>query len=174
MMLELVKERHASLHEDLLANLPSAQRIAGAFPVEWLPVAIDVELMEALARKLAPAVLDELVRERQRKEMGSALFKTFIATIGRLLGLTPAQMLRHFPKGYGQVFQECGEPAIELMEDRRGVIRIRKMPLVCLDSRAWINSMPVGVSMLFELTAIKTGKVTGVREGRDLVLTLTW
>lgn len=174
MMLELVKERHPALHADLLANLPSAKRIETALPVEWLPVQIDIDLMEALGRKLAPQVLDELVKQRQRLEMGSALFKTFIATIGRLLGLTPTQLLRHFPKGWGQVFQDCGKVELEHVEEGRGRIRIRKMPAACLESRVWIESLPVGVGMLYELVKVKTGKVSMTREGKDVVLHLSW
>jgi hypothetical protein len=176
MLLELVQSQHPALHAELLKSLSSAKRIVSAMPVEWLPIEIDVELIDALAHKLSPAALDNLVRDRQRVEMGSALFKTFVSTILRLLGGgSPATLVRHFPKGWSQVFSDCGRVEIEdVDEPHHARLRIANLPAVCIASRAWIDAIPVGVQMLYELIQISTGQVTLTRDGSSVLLDFTW
>lgn len=176
MLLELLQAQQPQLHSELLASLRSAKRIAEAMPIEWLPIEVDVELIDALAKRLSPAALDNLVRERQRVEMGSALFKTFVSTILRLLGGgSPATLVRHFPKGWSQVFSECGRVEVEEVEgDRRARLRIVDLPPVCIASRAWIDAIPVGVQTLYELIRTTSGKVTLTRDGNAVILDFSW
>ena len=176
MLLELLQAQQPTLHAELMTSLRSAKRIATAMPVEWLPIEADVELIDALANKLSPAALDSLVRDRQRLEMGSALFKTFVSTILRLLGGgSPATLVRHFPKGWSQVFSECGRVEIEEAEGvGHARLRIADLPAVCIASRAWIDAIPVGVQMLYELIKSTTGKVTLTRDGSSVLLDFTW
>jgi hypothetical protein len=176
MLLELVQAQHPQLHAELLTSLRSAKQIATAMPVEWLPIEVDIELIDALANKLSPAALDNLVRDRQRLEMGSALFKTFVSTILRLFaGGSPATLVRHFPKGWSQVFSECGRVEVETADEARHArMRIADLPAVCMASRAWIDAIPVGVQMLYELIKITTGRVTLTRDGSSVLLDLSW
>ena len=175
MLLELLQAQQPALHGELLTSLRSAKRIVDAMPVEWLPIEVDVELIDALAKKLSPAVFENLVRERQRLEMGSALFKTFVSTILRLLGGSPAVLVRHFPKGWSQVFSECGRvEVVEVPGDRQACLRVVDLPPVCIASRAWIDAIPVGVQTLYELIGLTTGKVTLAREGNGVILDFTW
>jgi hypothetical protein len=176
MLLELVLAQQPALHAELMTSLRSAKQIADAMPIEWLPIEVDVELIEALAKKMSPAALDGLVRDRQRLEMGSALFKTFVSTILRLLGGgSPAILVRHFPKGWSQVFSDCGRvEVVEVHDERHARLRIADLPPVCVASRAWIEAIPVGVQMLYELIRVTTGKVALSRDGSSVLLDFTW
>ena len=176
MLLELLQAQNPDLHAELMTSLRSAKRIATALPVEWLPIEVDVELIDALANKLSPAALDNLVRDRQRQEMGSALFKTFVSTILRLFaGGSPATLVRHFPKGWSQVFSDCGRVEVEEVDEANHArLRIADLPAVCIASRAWIDAIPVGVQMLYELINSSTGRVTLTRDGSSVLLDFTW
>jgi hypothetical protein len=173
MMLAVVAEKHPAAHAALLQSLKSAARIADALPVEWLPIEIDIEVMEALSQALTPAQIEELVVERQRREMGSALFKTFVVTTGKLLGFTPATMVRQLPKGWRQVMQDCGEIEISAIEARAATAWIRGLPPACLASAAWIGALRPGLGMLFELVSSR-GEVDVSIHGGDVRVHFTW
>ena len=173
MLLALLAERHPTAHTKVMQSLTSAAAVGRALPVEWLPVEMDVEVVELVARQLSPSQMGALVAERQRQEMGSALFKTFVATAIKLFGGSPATVIRHLGRGWGQIFSNCGE--IEVMSQDKGeaVLRIHKLPAVCLDSSEWVGALPYGMQVLFEL--VKTpGKITATRRGEDVELHFSW
>lgn len=172
-MLALVGERHPNQHGKVMSSLRSAGQLAHALPVEWLPVEVDVEVMDVVARTLAPGEVDLLVETRQRLEMGSALFKTFVATTGKLFGFTPATIIRHLGKGWRQVLSDCGVVEIERAEPGGAVVWIRDLPAVCATSLAWTGALRPGMRMLYELVDTK-GDVEVSMHERDAELRFTW
>ena len=173
MLLALLAERHPTAHAKVMQTLACAERVAQALPVEWLPVEMDIEVMEAVSRQLSPSMTEALVSERQRQEMGSALFKTFVSTAQKLFGLTPATFIRHFGRGWRQVFSDCGEIEVASLERHSAVLMLRKLPEACLASSAWIGALPAGLRVLFELVNT-TGDVTVARRVSDIELRFTW
>lgn len=127
MLLTLLSERHPAAYAKVIGSLRHGAEIANALPVEWLPVEIDVEVCDTVARQLAPSQMDALISERQRREMGSALFKTFVATTGKLFGFTPATFIRHLNRGWRQVLQDCGEMEIVKLEKNEAQVMLRAL-----------------------------------------------
>ncbi len=173
MLLALLAERHAAAHAKVMAALGCAPKLAQALPVEWLPVEMDVEVVDVVARQLTPSMMEALVSERQRQEMGSALFKTFVATAQKLFGLTPATFIRHLNRGWQQVFSDCGQIEVTSLDKGAGVVTIRRLPEPCLQSSAWIGALPAGMRVLFELVN-STGEVTVTRHAADVELHFRW
>ncbi|MDB4964993.1 MAG: hypothetical protein JWN44_682 [Myxococcales bacterium] len=161
------------MHARAISTLASADRVAHALPVEWLPIEIDVEVVDTIARALPRAGFESLIEDRQRQEMGSALFKTFIAATGKLFGFTPAMMIRHLGKGWRQVLQDCGVVEVAATESRAATVWLRQLPQVCLDSSAWIGALRPGMRMLYELVDSR-GDVTVTVHGRDVQLRFNW
>jgi hypothetical protein len=173
MLLALLAERHPTAHAKVMQTLQCAEKLAQALPVEWLPVEMDIEVMEAVSRQLSPSMTEALVSERQRQEMGSALFKTFVSTLQKLFGLSPATFIRHFDRGWRQVFSDCGEIEVASLERGSAVLLLRKLPEVCLASSAWIGALPPGLRVLYELVNT-TGEVTVVRRVSDVEIHFSW
>jgi hypothetical protein len=173
MLLALVAERQPHVHAKVMQTLTCADKLAQALPVEWLPVEMDVEVMEAVARQLSPSTTEALISERQRQEMGSALFKTFVSTAQKLFGLTPATFIRHLGRGWRQVFSDCGEIDVVSLERGAAVVMLRKLPEACLASSAWIGALPAGMRVLYELVNTP-GQVTVARHLSDVELRFTW
>jgi hypothetical protein len=173
MLLALLGERHPAAHAKVMQGLQCADKLAQALPVQWLPVELDIEVMESVARQLSPSMTDALVSERQRQEMGSALFKTFVSTAQKLFGLTPATFIRHLGRGWRQVFSDCGEIEVVSLERRAAVVMLRELPEACLASSAWIGALPAGMRVLFEFVNT-VGDVSVVRRGRDVELRFGW
>ena len=105
--------------------------------------------------------------------MGSALFRTFVATAQKLFGLTPTTIIRHLPRGWRQIFSGCGELEVARVDPRAAVVLIRALPEVCLQSSAWIGALPAGLRVLFELVN-STGDVTVERRAADIELRFAW
>lgn len=173
MLLALLAERHPTAHKKTMEALQCADKLAHALPVEWLPVEMDVEVIDVVARQLSPSTLEGLVAERQRQEMGSALFRTFVSTAQKLFGLTPKTMIRHLGRGWRQVFSHCGEIEVVSMEARQATMMLRGLPEVCLASATWVGVLPAGLRVLYEL--INTpGDISITRRGPDVELVFRW
>lgn len=173
MLIELLAELHPEVHARVIPTLSCAEKLTHALPVEWIPIEMDVELIDAVSAALSPATLAALVSERQRREMGSALFRTFVATMQKLFGLSPTTILRHLGRGWRQVFSECGEIDLVSLGDGQGVALLRGLPDVCLRSSAWIGVLPAGMRVLFEFVNTR-GEVTSQRRGGDIELRFRW
>jgi hypothetical protein len=173
MLLSILAERHAGAHVKVMQSLRNAEKIAQALPVEWLPVEIDVEVVDSIDRQLTPATMAALISERQRQEMGSALFKTFVATATKLFGLSPATIIRHLNRGWQQLLSDCGEIDVVKLEKRSATLMLRGLPDVCLGSRAWIGALAPGMRVLFELVNA-SGDVVASTRGHDVELRFDW
>jgi hypothetical protein len=177
MLLALVQAQRPELHAALLAALAltHGERLQGLQPVEWLPIALDIELIERLAQALPAADLDDLVRARQREELGSTLFRSFVSTVGNLIGFTPATLMRQLDKGWRHIFRECGGVEIEKVEASWAMARVIGLPRECLASRPWLAAIPVGMESVFELIG-RRGKVraTGTLSGDTVELRFAW
>jgi hypothetical protein len=173
MLLSLLAERHPAAHTKVMTGLQQAKSLATTLPVEWVPIEVDIEVIESVARQLTPLKMEELVSERQRQEMGSAMFKTFVSTAQKLFGLTPATFIRHLGRGWNQVFSDCGVIEVANLEKQSGLVMIRALPEACLASRDWIGALPAGMRVLYELVNSR-GDVSVVQRDRDVELRFTW
>ena len=173
MLLTLLAERHASAHAKVMPTLACADKLAHALPVEWLPVELDVQVIDAVSKQLSPQMMDALVSERQRQEMGSALFKTFVSTAQKLFGLSPATFIRHLDRGWRQIFSDCGAIEVVALERRSAEVLVRGLPEACLASSAWVSALPAGMRVLYEFVNTK-GDVTLARRGGDVELRFSW
>ena len=173
MLLALLADRHPTAHAKVMESLRCAEPLTHAHPVEWLPVEMDIEVIEEVSRCLSPAMVDELVSERQRQEMGSALFKTFVSTAQKLFGLQPSTFIRHLGRGWRQVFSDCGDLEVVRIEPRVGVVLLRALPEACLASAPWIGALPAGLRVLYELVNTK-GEVLVERHGPDVEIRFAW
>ncbi|MFO0555363.1 MAG: hypothetical protein U0271_43705 [Polyangiaceae bacterium] len=166
-------ELHAAVEERLgrgtIAAVDAA--IAGA----WIPIELDVAVIEAVAAVFGERATNALVLSRQRDEMGSALFAAFVEAVLRLSGASAAFVLRRLPMAWNQLFRDVGR--LELLEVRDDAARVAlvDLPRVCADSAAWVAAVPHGLAIAFELVGVE-GLVTyadGAR-GRDLTLDFRW
>ena len=142
-----------SLAEDTRAVLDTVEAIA------WLPIAIDVEVMEAVAARFDAAATAHLVAERQREEMGSSLLEGFIKTAMRVLGPSPSMLLKRLPGGWQHMFRHAGTVELVPTGEHDAEARFVGLPAMCIGSTAWMSALPVALQTLFELVGTK-GTVT--------------
>ncbi|APR77180.1 Hypothetical protein A7982_02527 [Minicystis rosea] len=156
-MLRLARERAERTYASIEAALSKDTRAAleHAIPAAWLPMEIDVEVIEAVTAELGAEMAAELVTARQREEIGSALFHTFVQTILRISGASPSTMVKQLPSGWKQLFRDAGTIEIAAIEANDASVVVRDLPRVCTMSAAWMSALPIGFSMLYEIIGVK-------------------
>jgi hypothetical protein len=161
-MLKLVRARGAAEYPAFLGSLTATSRetLEAALPVAWIPADVDVDVGEAVARRFGPAGTEQLLDARLRDEMGSALFATFLSSIVRLAGATPAAIARFLPMGWKQVYADCG--TLDALDSSQSELRIRlrDLPPVCTASDAWMASVPVGFAVICSALGMKVAVTT--------------
>ncbi len=129
-----------------------------ADPMDWLPVEIDVEVVEAIAARLDAEASTKVLQDRQREEMRSSVFSSFVETALRAFAPSPVNMVERLPAGWGRIFRNAGWVAVVSMARNVAVARFHGLPRVCVESAPWMSSLPVSMAVLYELISA-TGTV---------------
>ena len=134
------------------ATLPAETRaaLAAADPMTWLPVVVDVEVVEAVAA-LGPETSTAVLEARQREEMKSVLFAGFVQTTLRVFAPSPANMVKRIPAGWGRIFRHAGWFAVASVERNVAVAHFHRLPAVCVGSAKWMASLSVSMCTLYDL-----------------------
>lgn len=159
------------------AALGAATRAAlgAADPMAWLPVEIDVEVVEAVAA-LGPAASLAILEARQRAEMKSALFDGFVEKALRAFSPSPVNMVKRIPDGWGRLFRDAGWITVVSTGRNVAVTRFHRLPAVCVHSAPWMASLPVSLRTLYDLvdaTGTVDCRIEDAAEGTAL-LTFRW
>jgi hypothetical protein len=148
--------------------------LAAAAPLDWIPAAIDVEVIEAITVALEPAPRDALLAARQREEVGSTLLSGFVQTALRAFAPSPANLVKQLPAGWGRVFRDAGWIAIISTGRHDAVTRFHRLPPVCTGSAAWMASLSVSFQALYDLVGV-TGTVDcRIEDAAQGVVLVTW
>ncbi len=177
-LLLLTEESAPDRHPAVLAALRPETRasLQDAIAMTWLPMAIDVEVIETVAEQLGPEETATLVEKRQREEMGSALFDGFVQTALRVFGASPVNMVKRLPSGWGHLFRNAGWIEVVSTGPRNATCRVHRLPRECTRSAAWMAALPIGLRTLYEIVGTK-GTVDCRFEdaGQEMVLlTFRW
>jgi hypothetical protein len=124
------------------AELPSeVQRtIESASRVQWLPVALHVQLADSLEHAFGPARSHDYYRRAFAASLRGPVLGPLLRTGARILGLTPGTMLRWADHGWRASFKDCGSLAGTVIGPRLGRLEYRDLPPVCTASDPWLDS----------------------------------
>ena len=177
-LLRLIEETAPDAHAAVVAALEEATRVTlgGAVPATWIPMAIDIEVLEAASRHLSASALARLIEARQREEMGSALFDGFVQTALRVFGASPTNMVKRIPTGWTHLFRNAGWVEIVAAGRSDALARFHRLPAVCIASAPWMAALPVGLRTLYEIIGVKGTvecRIEDQDEGKALV-TFRW
>lgn len=144
-MLDLVRDRGRHLHESVLSLLSPDLRapLEDSLTLTWIPIAVDIAVVEAVDRVLGRATLHDIVLARQQREVGSPLLRRFASAALSLAGTSPAYVVRRIPDVWGLLFRNCGRFAIEEQGPTSTCLAIHGMPGECLASAAWMSGVRV-------------------------------
>jgi hypothetical protein len=160
MLLSLIEAREPASYPGIYGALRRETRevLERSLPLAWIPIEIDVEVVERVAEHLGDANFELLIEQRQREEMKSALFSGFVKTALRLFGASMSLLIKRLPSGWAHLFRNVSRVEIVSTGPHEAVAHFRGLPRVCIESAPWMAALPVGLRMLYELI-LKKGTV---------------
>lgn len=122
--------------------LPATTRAAieDAPRLGWVPVDLHVELSEVVLAAFGPKRAHDYYRRAFADALRGPIFDALVKTGVRILGVTPAAMLRWAHKGWEASFRNCGVVEGRTIAPGRGEMLYSGLPAVCTASDAWLDS----------------------------------
>jgi hypothetical protein len=159
-----------------LVSSEKRQAIHAAHALVWLPMELDIEVVDAVAQVMGARRFSELTRAFFLQIMLRPPLGALFELGSKLMGLSPEAFLRWWDKGWGAVYRNCGRVAGFVDGPSRGRVLYRNMPKVCLRSDAFVEAV-VGTGYgVYKLTGVDG--VVRISERRvehgELDLDLEW
>lgn len=138
------------------ARLPAEDlgTIESALPAVWLPMAVNVALTDATSVELGPESAHAFYRRMVLAGYETNTFKSFMATINRLFGLTPSTYVKMAPRGWELVFKNCGRFQVLDQDPNRARLEFTEIPDVCVQSTFWLESVRSSFYTAFDVSSM--------------------
>lgn len=158
--------------------LPAQKRasIRDAASLAWLPMALDIEVVDAVAEAMGPKRYSAFARafflEIMPRPPLSALFD--LGT--KLMGLSPESFLRWWSKGWDAVYRDCGTVRSVFDGSSRGRLVFENMPRMCVESEAFVESMVCAAYGIYALAGTSGVVRVGALDAKagTIELVLEW
>jgi hypothetical protein len=128
--LEVVGELFPAAEPAVMARLTPLvkEALEAAFRLDYLPVMVNLEVVEAIHAELGPRGSRQVARESLRRTLTGPLLGGLVSTAIALFGNTPPGLLRWIGRGYGWVCRDCGEFRMVGAEEGRVELRLEELP----------------------------------------------
>jgi hypothetical protein len=128
--LEVMGELYPAAEPRVVARLSPLvkQALDAALRLDYLPVMVNLEVVEAIRAELGPRGSRQVARESLRRTLTGPLLGGLVATAVTLFGRTPPGLLRWVGRGYGWVCRDCGEFRLVTAEAGRVELRLEDLP----------------------------------------------
>jgi len=125
--------------------------VAAAPRMTWLPIELNVRMVEAAAAAFGEARGLEILAGCVFAQFETALWKGFIGGAVRLLGTQPGSLGRWIPQAMGLVFRDCGSWSAAQSGEAELSVEVRDLPAALAPHRLWLRSLAIGMTPLFTL-----------------------
>jgi hypothetical protein len=171
--LDELAERHSV---DLRAALSPEmlKRIKGAMRTDWLPIAYDVEMNEAVERSLGRELLCRWSRSTIESSLKGPMLSPLLDGAVALFGLTPNTLFKLLPRGWGSVYRGCGELKIEGRGNTQARIMWRGVPDEVRASEPYLYGVAATFSALLAVTNAEGDVVPTVVPGNAIEFAAKW
>lgn len=137
-------ERHdAALTARIAKHLSDDKRqsILSAAALDWLPIELDVEVIDAVAQAMGAARFSAFARAYFLEVMPRQPLAGLLELGTKLMGLSPESFLRWWGKGWDAIYRDCGTVRSSLEAPYRGRVVHQQVPAVCLRSEAFVEAL---------------------------------
>ena len=161
-----------------LVKVATLDAVARAGGLDWLPVALNLELTQAIYDGLGPLEADRFFRAQTLASFDGPILQTFVSTAVRIMGLDPASFGRWVPKGWNMIFRNTGD--WEIAEPPPGstavTLTLGKLPGDCADHPVWPRSVARSLEALLDLARVSGSLALQPRApgGRALQFQMRW
>lgn len=163
-----------------LALLPAEAlgTISSAGGLDWLPVALDLQVTQAIYDGLGSAEADRFFRAHTLESFEGPILQTLVSTGVRIFGLDPVSFLRWVPRGWHLIFRGVGEwrvPAVPPGATSVALV-LASLPGECAEHAVWVRSVARSIAAVLDLARV-AGSVEllpRARGGREVHLSVRW
>lgn len=134
-------------------GLAGAVEAANGF--DWLPAANDVALVRAIHGALGDAEHHAFSRRVILEAFEGPLLNALVTAGLRLFPGGLMAWAHWIPRGWGLVFRDCGEWAVELVGSGAADLRLRELPPICSRDEVWPRSVASSLSPLIDLARVR-------------------
>lgn len=140
-----------------LALLPpdTLRAIAAASGLDWLPVAVNLRLTQAIYDGLGAAEADRFFRAHTVASLDGPVLRTLVVTAVRILGLDPASFARWVPRAWHMLFRETGEWSVAGDGPASAVLTLARLPLECAEHQVWLRSVSRSLEAVLDLAKVE-------------------
>jgi hypothetical protein len=144
-----------------------------ALSIDWLPVAHDLAVTEAVAAACGRAAVRRWGREGMLTALRGPLLKPILDGAVAIFGPSPRGLLRHARPMWTQIYRDCGELEVDLPRGNQAVLRFEHIP-VELGNAAYAEGMAGALEATLAV-ASRAGEVTfAYPRPRQLTFCLSW
>jgi len=142
-----------------LALLPpeALRSIAAASGLDWLPVAVNLQVTQAIYDGLGSAEADRFFRAHSVASLHGPILQTLVSTAVRMFGLDPVSFARWVPRAWHMIFRGVGEWQVEELQPgaTSAVLTLASLPPSCADHATWVRSVSHSMGALFDLAKVQ-------------------
>jgi hypothetical protein len=175
--LAAVRRLPPSRHEAILRGLDAlVEQIESAANSEWLPIEANLTMTDAVFRELGSDDADTFYQHWLRRQVGTPLWSSLVATALKLFGLDPGAVAKWLPKAFDLMFRDYGSFSVERMSPSHAVLHLKEMPVELVHHFNWQRSVCSGMYALFFVTRTKgTAQIDDLDvERRSMRIGLRW
>jgi hypothetical protein len=131
-----------------------AGEVAAASRMSWLPIAVNVRMVEAAAACFGAERGLQILSGCVFAQFETPLWKGFLRSAVRLLGTEPSSLGRWIPQAFSLVFRDCGHWSVENVAEHELRVVVRELPEPLAAHPLWLRSLAIGMLPLFTLCGI--------------------
>lgn len=119
-------------------QLANIQIIDRAARMEWLPVRLDAELMEAIAAEGGLPAVHKLNSQAITKTIEGPLLRPLVEGAIKLFGFAPSALVRWTRHAYLQIYRDCGDVVVN---EERTLVSVFGLPSYLRASAPWLEGV---------------------------------
>lgn len=131
------------------------QAVGDATGVDWLPVALNVEVTHALYAGLGPDGAGRFFREAMGLAFTGPLLRVIVEAALRVFRLDAASFASWVGTGWSLVFRECGRWSVVRAGAGEAELRIEGLPRELAADRTWLGSNARSLEAFFDVARAK-------------------
>lgn len=138
----------------LLAD-DTLRTVSAASGLDWLPVAVNLRLTQAIYDGLGAAEADRFFRAHTVASLEGPVLRTLVVTAVQILGLDPASFARWVPRAWHMLFRGAGEWSVAEDGPAGAVLTLARLPVECAEHPVWLRSVARSLEALFDLAKVQ-------------------
>jgi hypothetical protein len=154
--LAAVRRLPPSKHDAVLTGQDELiERIESAGNLAWLPIAVNLQLTDAIFDTLGEEQADAFYQNWLKRQMSAPAFAGLVRTALALFRFDTAGVAKFIPNAFDLMYRDYGTFVIEQTGPEQVDVELQAMPAELVDHEHWLRSVCSGLHALYFLTGVR-------------------